>query len=87
MDGRTGQDLFQQSQAEIMLFHYMQKSNFRGSVKRDRREQQCSEGIGRLYHWFIILALSLGCHLWSIGVREQLDEKNWSFQRVSEANL
>lgn len=49
-NGRTGQDLLQQTRIKVMLFHYMKESEFSGIMIRDRRGQQCSEGIGGLYN-------------------------------------
>ena len=37
--GRTGQDLLQQVQTEIVLLHYVKDSNFGGRIIRDRRGQ------------------------------------------------
>jgi hypothetical protein len=61
--GRTVQDLLQQAGIEIMRFHDMEDSDFSRLITCDSGGQQCSESGSGMYYWFVVVALSPGCHL------------------------
>jgi hypothetical protein len=59
---RTGQDLLQRADIELMGFHDMEESDFSRRMTCDSRGQQCSKSVRGMYCYFVIVALSLGCH-------------------------